>query len=145
MPADGVAKLVTVREAAREAKWTCGKKHCRCKECRNGHDRMLRFLLRRNDETHGMILTRRGSETHPRWLVSMDALRRLLPHLAKCEAPANDADVEAALERQAGLLRLAHQHIGELRREIAESRADVSRLEEAVQMLKDVLLRKGAA
>lgn len=143
----GVAKLVTVRDAAREAKWTCaaGKRHCRCNECDNGHRRMLRLLEKANQENNGMILVRRGSVENPRWLVSLDAVRRLLPQLAKCEAPAADADLEETVQRQAELLRLAHQHIGELRREVTETRETVDRLEDAVQMLKDILLKKGAA
>lgn len=148
----GVAKLITVREAASEANWTCGKRHCRCKVCRNGHVRMLRLLEKKNDEVHGTILVRRGSEAKPRWLVSLDALRRALPHLAKCEAPAAEADLEVAVLRQAELLRLAHKNIGDLRRELADARRDqaetgaaVADLVEAVQRLKNILLRKGAA
>jgi len=146
----GIGQVLTVREAAHEAGWLCGanlRRRCRCKVCLAGNARMLRMLRTVDRESGGMVLRNIGAGTRPHWVVGAGAMRRLLPQLAK--EGEHDATMEVErlfgkLHGQEVLVRLAHEHIGELRGALAVKDAELAELREAVRtLLKTVVALRG--
>jgi hypothetical protein len=85
-----MGKVLTVPEVAAIAGWS--------------RRRMLRHLLRVNERLGGMLLRNIGTDEHPRWTVTLDALQRVAPEWFT-DVEALNARIEA-LELEVKKLRM---------------------------------------
>lgn len=103
-----LTKVLTVAEVAAIAGWR--------------RRRMLRHLLRMNEQLHGMLLKNVGTEENPRYTVTLEALQRVAPQWFTDEETVN-ARLEALEEEVAQhrkLVQLQAAQINALKSTLAE-------------------------
>lgn len=104
-------KVLTVAQVAALAGWQ--------------RRRMLRHLLRMNEQLGGMLLKNVGSKRVPRWTVTLANLQRVAPQwFVDAESvEARLRDLEEARDEQRRIIALQNERIRDLTNEVVRLRA----------------------